>query len=155
MATGYVGILTVELHFPENGSLKGKRKHVKSAKAQLHERFGASVAEVDHHDLWQRSTLAAALTGTSIALADGLSGASEDAWRTAILASVVVVVAAIVGGFTRQLWVEAERRQQQTVDQMTRMSVANDLLHQLHDVVQTLPSSLDLSDVISSARGGR
>ena len=60
MATGYVGILTVELHFPESGSLKGKRKHVKSAKAQLHERFGASVAEVDHHDLWQRSTLAVA-----------------------------------------------------------------------------------------------
>ncbi len=60
MATGYVGILTVELHFPENGSLKGKRKYVKSAKAHLHERFGASVAEVDHHDLWQRSTLAIA-----------------------------------------------------------------------------------------------
>ena len=60
MATGYVGILTVELHFPENGSLKGKRKYVKSAKAHLHERFGASVAEVDHHDLWQRSTLAVA-----------------------------------------------------------------------------------------------
>ena len=60
MATGYVGILTVELYFPENGSLKGKRKHVKSAKAHLHERFGAAVAEVDHHDLWQRSTLAVA-----------------------------------------------------------------------------------------------
>jgi uncharacterized protein YlxP (DUF503 family) len=60
VATGYVGILTVELHFPDNGSLKGKRKYVKSAKAHLHERFGASVAEVDHHDLWQRSTLAVA-----------------------------------------------------------------------------------------------
>jgi uncharacterized protein len=60
VATGYVGILTVELFFPESGSLKGKRKHVKSAKAHLHERFGASVAEVDHHDLWQRSRLAVA-----------------------------------------------------------------------------------------------
>jgi uncharacterized protein len=60
VATGYVGILTVELHFPENGSLKGKRRFVKSAKAHLHERFGASVAEVDHHDLWQRSTLSVA-----------------------------------------------------------------------------------------------
>jgi uncharacterized protein YlxP (DUF503 family) len=54
---GYVGILSVELHFPEAGSLKGKRKYVKSAKAQLQNRFGASVAEVDHHDLWQRSRL--------------------------------------------------------------------------------------------------
>jgi uncharacterized protein YlxP (DUF503 family) len=57
MASGYVGILAVELHFPEAGSLKGKRKHVKSAKAQLQNRFGASVAEVDHHDLWQRAGL--------------------------------------------------------------------------------------------------
>jgi uncharacterized protein YlxP (DUF503 family) len=59
--SGYVGILTVELHFPENGSLKGKRRYVKSAKAQLQQRFGASVAEVDHHDLWQRSQLTVAL----------------------------------------------------------------------------------------------
>jgi uncharacterized protein len=57
---GYVGILSVELHFPEAGSLKGKRKYVKSAKAQLQHRFGASVAEVDHHDLWQRSRLTVA-----------------------------------------------------------------------------------------------
>ena len=55
MGAGYVGILSVELHFPEAGSLKGKRKFVKSAKAQLQNRFGASVAEVDHHELWQRS----------------------------------------------------------------------------------------------------
>ena len=57
MASGYVGILTVELHFPENGSLKGKRRYVKSASAQLRERFGVSVAEVDHHELWQRARL--------------------------------------------------------------------------------------------------
>jgi uncharacterized protein len=60
--TGYVGILSVELHFPESGSLKGKRKFVKSAKAQLHDRFGASVAEVDHHELWQRAGLTVACT---------------------------------------------------------------------------------------------
>ena len=60
MPNGYVGILSVELHFPEAGSLKGKRKHVKSAKAQLRQRFGMSVAEVDHHDLWQRSRLTVA-----------------------------------------------------------------------------------------------
>jgi uncharacterized protein len=60
MASGYVGILSVELHFPESGSLKGKRKYVRSAKAHLHERYGASVAEVDHHDLWQRAGLTVA-----------------------------------------------------------------------------------------------
>jgi uncharacterized protein len=57
MRFGYVGILSVELHFPEAGSLKAKRKYVKSAKAQLQNRFGVSVAEVDHHDVWQRSRL--------------------------------------------------------------------------------------------------
>src|SRR6185437_9416535 len=57
---GYVGILSIELHFPDAGSLKGKRKYVKSAKAQLQQRFGASVAEVDHHELWQRARLTVA-----------------------------------------------------------------------------------------------
>jgi uncharacterized protein YlxP (DUF503 family) len=57
VSSGYVGILSVELHFPEAASLKGKRKYVKSAKAQLQNRFGASVAEVDHHELWQRARL--------------------------------------------------------------------------------------------------
>jgi uncharacterized protein YlxP (DUF503 family) len=57
MSAGYVGILAVELHFPEAGSLKGKRKFVKSAKAQIQRRFGAAVAEVDHHELWQRSRI--------------------------------------------------------------------------------------------------
>ena len=57
MGAGYVGILSAELHFPAAGSLKGKRRHVQSAKAQLQRRFGASVAEVDHHELWQRSRL--------------------------------------------------------------------------------------------------
>jgi uncharacterized protein YlxP (DUF503 family) len=57
MGAGYVGILSFELHFPENRSLKGKRKELLSTKAQLQRRFGAAVAEVDHHDVWQRSRL--------------------------------------------------------------------------------------------------
>ncbi|MDH4103828.1 MAG: DUF503 domain-containing protein [Thermoleophilia bacterium] len=76
MATGYVGILTVELHFPENASLKGKRKYVKSAKAHLHERFGASVAEVDHHELWQRATLAVACAAREHRELEGLLDAA-------------------------------------------------------------------------------
>jgi uncharacterized protein len=65
MSPGYVGILSVELHFPEAGSLKTKRKFVKSAKANLQNRFGAAVAEVDHHDLWQRAGLTIACVARS------------------------------------------------------------------------------------------
>ena len=56
----YVCILQVDLHFPENGSLKGKRKDLVSVRTILAKRFGASVAEVDHHDLWQRTAIAVA-----------------------------------------------------------------------------------------------
>jgi uncharacterized protein len=65
LGSGYVGILSAELHFPENGSLKGKRKELLSVRAALARRFGASVAEVDHQDLWQRATLAAGLVSGS------------------------------------------------------------------------------------------
>jgi uncharacterized protein YlxP (DUF503 family) len=61
MATGWIGILSAELHFPEAHSLKEKRMFVRSAKEQLRNRFGAAVAEVDHHDVWQRTRLTAAV----------------------------------------------------------------------------------------------
>jgi uncharacterized protein YlxP (DUF503 family) len=59
----FVCLLEIELHFPENGSLKGKRRELSSLKAQLQRRFGAAVAETEHHDLWQRAGLTAALVG--------------------------------------------------------------------------------------------
>jgi uncharacterized protein YlxP (DUF503 family) len=74
---GYVAILVAELHFPEAGSLKGKRKYVKSAKAQLQNRFGASVAEVDHHDLWQRATLTSAFVAREAGEARDLAAQAE------------------------------------------------------------------------------
>ncbi len=77
MSAGYVGILSVELHFPDAGSLKGKRKYVKSAKAQLQQRFGASVAEVDHHDLWQRTRLTVACVARGHNELHGLLDAAE------------------------------------------------------------------------------
>ena len=77
MSSGYVGILTIELHFPEVGSLKGKRRYVKSAKANLQQRFGATVAEVDHHELWQRARLTAAWASRGRGDLDGLLDAAE------------------------------------------------------------------------------
>jgi uncharacterized protein len=62
----FVCVLEIELHFPENGSLKGKRRELSSVKAQLQRRFGAAVAETEHHDLWQRAGLTAALVGRDL-----------------------------------------------------------------------------------------
>jgi uncharacterized protein YlxP (DUF503 family) len=64
--SGFVAVLVIELHFADAGSLKGKRKELSSIKAGLRGRLGATVAEIDHHDLWQRATLTAALTGGSL-----------------------------------------------------------------------------------------
>ena len=65
MADTFVVLLKVHLFFPESGSLKAKRAELNSVKAHLRQRMGASVAEVDHQDSWQRSTLAVAVTGGS------------------------------------------------------------------------------------------
>ena len=64
----FVCILEIELHFPENASLKGKRRELSSLKAQLQRRFGAAVAETAHHDLWQRAGLTASLVGLDAGL---------------------------------------------------------------------------------------
>ncbi len=77
MSTGWVGILSVELHFPEAHSLKEKRMHVRSAKAQLQNRFGAAVAEVDHHDVWQRARLTAAVVTREAGEAERLLADAE------------------------------------------------------------------------------
>jgi len=77
LPSGYVAILTAELHFPEAGSLKAKRHHLRSARDNLRNRFGASVAEVDHHDLWQRATLTVACVSRSAQEAEELAAGAE------------------------------------------------------------------------------
>ena|SRR5688500_18900101 len=74
---GFVCVLTIELHFPDSGSLKGKRKDLQSVKAQLARRFGAAVAETAHHDLWQRATLTAAVVGRDVGAASDAAASVE------------------------------------------------------------------------------
>ena len=62
---GYVALIEVRLHQNAPHSLKEKRKLVRSLKDQIRQRFGASVAEIDGHDTWQRTTLLCALVGGS------------------------------------------------------------------------------------------
>jgi len=74
---GYVAILTAELHFPEAASLKGKRHFVRSARDTLRSRFGASVAEVAHHELWQRCGLLVACAARDAHEAEQLVESAE------------------------------------------------------------------------------
>ncbi len=60
MSAARVALGLLELHLPDVGSLKGKRQILKSVKEKVKNRFDVSVAEVDHHDSWQRVTLAVA-----------------------------------------------------------------------------------------------
>lgn len=78
MSGGFVAVLVIDVHFPDAGSLKGKRKELSSLKAQLHQRLGCAVSETDHQDLWQRAQLTAALTGGSL---HELSGAADNVER--------------------------------------------------------------------------
>ncbi len=52
-----VGLCTVELHILDVQSLKGKRQVLSSLKTRLRNRFNISIAEIDEHDLWQKSIL--------------------------------------------------------------------------------------------------
>jgi len=77
MTSGWIGILSAELHFPEAHSLKEKRMLLRSAKDQLRNRFGAAVAEVDHHEAWQRARLTAAVVAREYGEAEKLLADAE------------------------------------------------------------------------------
>ena len=59
-----VALLSVELYLPMSQSLKDKRQVLRRLKDRL-AAFNVAVAEVDHHDLWQRSALAVVTVATS------------------------------------------------------------------------------------------
>jgi uncharacterized protein YlxP (DUF503 family) len=61
----FVCVTEARLHFGDVHDLKGKRKHLKSLKEGIRNRFGASVTETEGHDTWQRTTLVCALVGDS------------------------------------------------------------------------------------------
>ena len=77
MSTGFVGIYSFELLFPESHSLKEKRMHIRSVKAQLTNRIGCSIAEVDYHDVWQRARLTLACVAREAGEAERLIDTAE------------------------------------------------------------------------------
>jgi len=60
-----ISVLEIIIEFPENYSLKDKRRQLNSLKEKLHHRFKLSVAEVDLNDSLKFAHLAAALVSNS------------------------------------------------------------------------------------------
>jgi len=56
-----VGLERFDLRLPGCGSLKEKRRVLKTLTAGIRSKFNVSVAEVDHHELWQRTAIAVAV----------------------------------------------------------------------------------------------
>ncbi|MFC2034328.1 DUF503 domain-containing protein [Chloroflexota bacterium] len=52
-----IGVCQIRFRLPENSSLKGKRRVLKSIIDRVKSKFNVSIAEVDDNDLWQLSTL--------------------------------------------------------------------------------------------------
>lgn len=67
-----VGLLTIELRLPGNGSLKGKRSVLKPILARLRHEFNISVAEVENQDSWQRAVIAAVCVSSNAEYVHGL-----------------------------------------------------------------------------------
>ncbi len=55
-----IGICRIEMFFPNLQSLKDKRRVLKSILAKLRQKYNVSIAEIDDHEKWQKTTLAAA-----------------------------------------------------------------------------------------------
>src|SRR5665647_3450889 len=70
---GFVGILSAELYFPENGSLKGKRMYLRRIRDQVTRGHGASFAEVGYQDLWQRSRVIMAVASSDLQVLEAVS----------------------------------------------------------------------------------
>ena len=62
-----VGVCKVRLRLPENESLKGKRRVLKSITARTSNKFNVAIAEVEDQELWQLVTLGFTCVGNDTA----------------------------------------------------------------------------------------
>lgn len=85
----HVGVLTLELAIYDAYSLKDKRRVVKSLKDRVRARFNVSVAEVDHHDVHRRATVAVAMVSSDAAHLHGCFDQIVDLVRSRIGAGLL------------------------------------------------------------------
>ncbi|HUQ63124.1 MAG TPA: GAF domain-containing sensor histidine kinase [Acidimicrobiales bacterium] len=62
-----------------------------------------------------------------------------------------LALVAVLAGYARRLFGEAQAQQSLALDRVSQLTEANDLLVSLHRVAQALPASLNLTDVLASS----
>ena len=65
MVVVHAAAVCFDLHVPESRSLKTKRAAIRPIVDGLRHKYRLSVAEVDHHDQWQRAAVAVAIVAES------------------------------------------------------------------------------------------
>jgi signal transduction histidine kinase len=73
-----------------------------------------------------------------------------DVGRLATFGSMELGLVALVVGYARRIFGEAEIRASQVLSRLSRLNEANSLLLQLNKIAQTLPASLDLGETLTS-----
>ena len=78
----------------------------------------------------------------------GLLGSPEA--MTAMQWSTILLLTALIAGYTRRISGEADRQHSLALQRLGRLSDANALLFSLHRITQTLPASLDMGEVLDT-----
>jgi signal transduction histidine kinase len=79
-----------------------------------------------------------------------LQAVSVESLRTTGEWAMELLLVGILAGYARRLFGEAREQHTATLDRMSQLTEANELLVSLHRVAQSLPASLDLQQVLAS-----
>jgi signal transduction histidine kinase len=79
-----------------------------------------------------------------------LQALSDESLRTTGEWAMELLLVGILAGYARRLFGEAREQHTATLDRMSQLTEANELLVSLHRVAQSLPASLDLQQVLAS-----
>ena len=79
-----------------------------------------------------------------------LQALSVESLRTTGQWAVELLLVGVLAGYARRLFGEAREQHTATMDRMSQLSEANELLVSLHRVAQSLPASLDLQQALAS-----
>ncbi|HWC10988.1 MAG TPA: GAF domain-containing sensor histidine kinase [Acidimicrobiales bacterium] len=100
-----------------------------------------------------RAIRAAVVTVVAVGLPSVVVGPQGLALQVTGQWAVELLLVAVLAGYVRRMFGEAEKRHSLALDRMDRLSEANDLLVSLHRVAQSLPATLNLQEVVSSTVG--